>query len=279
MSGSGPKRGLDWMTIIGGIGGTGAILVANKVEGGTVMQLVAPGAFLIVIVGTAMATLLQFTTSEVRKSLNDTRDLLQPEVLDLEETVATVMELAKLARRKGMVAIDREVQNLDDEFMKMAMGMAADGIEPKSLKEALEIQKKTIEHRDEVSASFWEAAGGYSPTIGVLGAVIGLMHVMSHLTDPAKLGAGIAVAFVATIYGVGWANLMLLPMAGKLHRQLHDRLRRLEIIIQGTYSIASGENPMITEQKLNAYLHGPVADRDQDGGGGGGDQKDSEAAA
>jgi len=182
------------------------------------------------------------------------------------------LELAKLARRKGMVAIDREVQTIDDDFMKLAMGMAADGIEPKALKEALAIKRGTIKHEDMVASHFWEACGGYTPTIGVLGAVLGLMHVMAHLDDPAKLGAGIAVAFVATVYGVGAANLLLLPMGGKMHSRVANKLRRLDVIIEGTVSIASGENPMITEQKLNAYLSHHVSERE-----GGGDN--NEAAA
>lgn len=274
MSSSGRPRSIDMTTIIGGIGGTGAIVVAHVVEGGAVAQLIQPGAFLIVAVGTIFAAVLHFTGAELRKALNDTRDLLQPESVDMEGTVETVLELAKLARRKGMVAIDREVQNLDDEFMKLAMGMAADGIEPKALKEALETKKDTIQHEDMIASNFWEQLGGYAPTIGVLGAVLGLMHVMAHLDDPAKLGKGIAVAFVATVYGVGGANLLLLPMGGKLHSRVHERLRRLEVIIQGTVSIASGENPMITEQKLNAYLHAPLTERE----GADQDNKDSEAA-
>jgi len=270
--GGGTERSLDLMTIIGGIGGTGVICAAHIVEGGYIGQLLQPGAFMIVMLGSMGAVMLHFSGDEIKKSLNDSRELLQPEVVDMEGTVTTVLELAKLARRKGMVAIDREVQGIDDEFMKLAMGMASDGIEPKALKEALHIKRTTIEHEDMIGSHFWEAAGGYTPTVGVLGAVMGLMHVMAHLDDPAKLGAGIAVAFVATIYGVGAANLLFLPMGGKMHSRVHAKLRRLDVIIEGTVSIASGENPMITEQKLNAYLHHPLGGRDGDAG-------DREAAA
>jgi len=260
--GGGSERSLDWMTIIGGIGGTAVICAAHIVEGGYMMQLMQPGAFMIVMLGSMGAVMLHFSWDETKKALNDSRELLQPEIVDMEGTVATVLELAKLARRKGMVAIDREVQTIDDDFMKLAMGMAADGIEPKALKEALAIKRSTIEHEDMIGAHYWEACGGYTPTVGVLGAVLGLMHVMAHLDDPAKLGAGIAVAFVATVYGVGAANLLFLPMGGKMHNRVHAKLRRLDVIIEGTISIASGENPMITEQKLNAYLHHAPTERE-----------------
>ena len=170
----GVERGLDMMTLIGGVGGVGVISVAHVVEGGYIGQLLQPGAFLIVIMGSLFAAMTHFSSAEIKKSLNDSRELLQPEVVDMEGTVATVLELAKLARRKGMVAIDREVQTIDDDFMKLAMGMAADGIEPKALKEALAIKRGTIKHEDMVASHFWEACGGYTPTIGVLGAVLGL---------------------------------------------------------------------------------------------------------
>ena len=253
--GGGAERSLDMMSIIGGIGGTAVICAAHVVEGGYMMQLMQPGAFMIVMLGSLASVMLAFTTEDIKKALNDSRELIQPEVIDMEGTVNTVLELAKLARRKGMVAIDREVQQIDDDFLKLAMGMASDGIEPKALKEALTIKRGTIAHEDMICSHFWEAFGGYTPTIGVLGAVLGLMHVMAHLDDPAKLGAGIAVAFVATVYGVGAANLLFLPMGQKMHMLVDNKLRRLDVIIEGTVSIASGENPMITEQKLAAYLH------------------------
>jgi len=276
MSGGKKDRALDMMTLVGGIGGTGAICVAHVVEGGYMSQLLQPGAFLIVFIGTLMCVVLQFSGADMRVALNDSLELLMPQVVDLEATVEQIMELAKLARRKGMVAIDREVQGLDDPFLKQAMGMAADGIEPKALRESLERRKDTLSHEAHLAGHYWTALGGFAPTIGVLGAVLGLMHVMAHLDDPNKLGAGIAVAFVATVYGVGGANLLFLPMGGKLAMRADNRMKRLEVIIEGTCSIASGENPMITEQKLNAFLHSHGgAEKGADGGGG----KGAEAAA
>ena len=180
--------------------------------------------------------------------------IVRPPVVDLQGTMDTILELAKLSRRQGLLALDREAQKIDDPFLKKALILTVDGIEPKQLAHALQSQTKSIYDYEITSSKFWEAGGGYSPTIGVLGAVLGLIHVMGHITEPEKLGAGIAVAFVATLYGVGVANLFLLPFGARLKSIVLERMRRYEMIIEGVAAIAASENPMVIKERLAAYL-------------------------
>ena len=254
-----------------------SIIGTHLFEGGYMSQIIQPSAALIVLGGSVACGLNQFPSRGLRLAMADMILLLRPDVIDVDKTAAELMELAKLARRKGMVAIDREAQKLEDPFMQRAMRMTADGVEPKALREALEFQVDTLKHEEMNGAELLEAMGGYAPTIGVLGAVLGLIHVMGYLTQPEKLGGGIAVAFVATLYGVGFANLFFLPMGAKLSNLAKARMRKREMVIEGAVSIAAGENPMVTEQKLASFSHDVAhAGGDKKGGGEAGDA--SEAA-
>lgn len=248
------ERGIDVAAILGTGLAALSIVGGHLFEGGHMNQIVQPTAALIVFGGTCAGILVQFSWEAFIKAGTDTRDILQPPKQDLRGTMDTILELAKLARRQGLVAIDREANKIDDPFLQRALRLTADGIEPKALKEALRMQVRNVKRENLTSSKIYEAAGGYSPTVGVLGAVMGLIHVMGHITEPEKLGAGIAVAFVATLYGVGVANLFLLPIGGKLKTLLDERLLRMELIIEGTCAIAASENPLIVEQKLSAYL-------------------------
>lgn len=248
------ERGFDIAAVLGTGLAALSIVGGHLFEGGYMYQIVQPTAALIVFGGTVAGILVQFSWEAFIQAGKDTRDILQPPKQDLRETMDTILELAKLARRQGLVAIDREAQKIADPFLQRALRLTADGIEPKALRQALQMQIKNVKSERITSSKIYEAGGGYSPTIGVLGAVMGLIHVMGHLTEPDKLGAGIAVAFVATLYGVGVANLFLLPIAGKLKTLLEKRVKRMELIIEGAAAIAASENPLIVEQKLTTYL-------------------------
>ena len=247
-------RGFDVAGVLGiGLAAV-AIVGGHLFEGGHIDQLVQPTAALIVFGGTCAGCLVEFSWSEFTRAVKATRDVFQPPQSNMREAMDKIVELSKLARRQGLVAIDREAQKIENPFMQKALRMVADGIEPKQLKSALHKQVHNLEQEEARIPAIYLAAGGYSPTIGVLGAVMGLIHVMGNISDPSKLGAGIAVAFVATLYGVGVANLVLLPMGGKLKAQLKGRIHFMELIIEGAASIAASENPLIVEQKLSAYL-------------------------
>jgi chemotaxis protein MotA len=227
-----------------------------------------------VIGGSVSATLVRFTFPQVRRALNDFVYYLNPVMPDTAGTVQQLIELAKLARRQGLVAIDRELEKIPDPFMKTAMRLAADGVDAKAIESALSVKIKREKDEIATSAAFYEQAGGFAPTIGVLGAVLGLIHVMGNITNPDALGAGIAVAFVATLYGVGVANLFFLPMGGKIKMRAIEHAHHLELIMEGAVSIAAGENPLVTEQKLMAWVHD-----DHGAPAKGGEKKPGEAAA
>jgi chemotaxis protein MotA len=248
------ERGLHVAGLLGVVLAGISIVGGHLFEGGHMYQLTQPTAALIVFGGTAAGVLLEFSWPQFLKALKACRDVFQPPESNLREAMDKIIELSKLARRQGLVAIDREAQKIDNPFMQKALRMVADGIEPKQLKAALHKQVHNLEKEEASTPAIYAAAGGYSPTIGVLGAVMGLIHVMGNLSDPSKLGAGIAVAFVATLYGVGVANLFLLPMAGRLKAQLKERVHLMELVIEGAAAIAASENPLIVEQKLSAFL-------------------------
>jgi chemotaxis protein MotA len=159
-----------------------------------------------------------------------------------------------VSRREGLLALDPIVNELKDEFTRKGLQLVVDGAEPDRLREVMEVEISTYEQEMKLSARIWEAAGGYSPTIGILGAVMGLIQVMENLSDPSKLGAGIAVAFVATIYGVGLANLVYLPMANKLKAHINRLIVQREMIVDGLVGIANGDNPRIIESRLRGYI-------------------------
>jgi chemotaxis protein MotA len=161
---------------------------------------------------------------------------------------------SQVSRREGLLALEGVMTQLKDDFAKKGLQLLVDGAEPERLREVLEVQISTYEEEMRQSARIWEAAGGYSPTIGILGAVMGLIHVMENLSDPSKLGAGIAVAFVATIYGVGLANLVFLPMANKLKANINRLVVQREMIVDGLVGIANGDNPRIIESRLQGYI-------------------------
>jgi len=268
-------RGLDIAAVLG----TGLALLSivggHLFEGGHMNQLIQPTAALIVFGGTCAGILVEFSWPQFMKAVKAGRDVVNPTKTDSRETLDKIIELSKLARRQGLVAIDREAQKIDNPFMQKALRMVADGIEPKALKAALDKQIHNLKKEEITSSKIYLAAGGYSPTIGVLGAVMGLIHVMGNISDPTKLGAGIAVAFVATLYGVGAANLFLLPMGGKLGAQLNHKMHHMEMIIEGACAIAASENPLIVEQRLAAYLSSQEQaemDAAEATGGGGGQQ-------
>ncbi len=198
--------------------------------------------------------------------------VFKPEAINVTETINLFVNLAKKARRDGLVAIEKDVQGVTDPYVKRALELAVDGTESKALRSTLEIELSRAEEHGEGPVKVLEAAGGYSPTIGILGAVLGLIHVMENLDDPTKLGPGIATAFVATIYGVGLANLFFLPMSGKLKLRHKEQMTRMELVVEGVCSIAEGEHPRLIEKKLNAFA-------DQHHGGAGGEEAGSAAEA
>jgi len=231
-----------------------AILGGQLLEGGNLGSLVQLAAFLIVIGGTLAAVMVQSPMSVFLEGVRLAKWVVVPPAFDADRIIAQVGQWASEARRDGMLALENQLAGVDDPYTRNGLQMLVDGFEPERIREALEVETVAWEERHRAAAKVWEAAGGYAPTVGILGAVLGLIHVMENLSDPNKLGGGIAVAFVATVYGVGSANLLFLPIAQKLKTLIARQVRRREIVADGLLGIANGENPKVIEGRLEGYL-------------------------
>jgi chemotaxis protein MotA len=245
---------MDKISVLGLVVGLIAILGGQVLEGGHIASLVQPTAFLIVFGGTMGAVMLQSPYATFVRGLRMVAWVWAPPPVDYRGVIRQIIEWSQLARREGLLALENTMSRQRDEFARKGLQLLVDGAEPERLREVLEVDIGTYERELKMSARIWEAAGGYSPTIGILGAVLGLIHVMENLSDPSKLGEGIAVAFVATIYGVGFANLIFLPMSNKLRAHIDRMVSRREMIIDGLVGIANGDNPHIIEGRLQGYI-------------------------
>jgi chemotaxis protein MotA len=250
-----PKKSRwDLATVLGlGLALLG-VLGGQALEGGKVQSIIQTTAALIVLGGTFGACLVQFPLSVTLNGFKAVlRVFLEPKINN-KLVIQEIIRLANKARKEGVISLESDTENINDLFLKKALTMAMDGVEPKVLRETMELEISNLEEEGEQPIKFWQAAGGYSPTMGILGAVLGLIHVMENLADPSRLGAGIAVAFVATVYGIGLANLAYLPIAGKLRLRAKASLVGKEIMLVGVISILEGENPRLIEDKLRSYL-------------------------
>jgi chemotaxis protein MotA len=246
---------IDVISIVGLMLSMFAILGGQYLEGGHVGSLIQVTAFLIVMGGTFGACMLQFTLPVFLDGVKMLRWVILPPTVSLEEVIDQVIGWGQAARRGGLLSLEPLMAEIDDPFTRKGLQLLVDGAEPEKLREAMEVDMYAYEEHHRMAAKVWESAGGYAPTIGILGAVMGLIHVMENLSDPSKLGGGIAVAFVATIYGVGSANLLFLPIANKLKALVAKEMVKREMVVEGLVGIANGENPRIIETKLRGYIN------------------------
>ncbi len=242
------------LTLVGLLLGFGALIGGNLLEGGTFQSLVNGPAALIVFGGTLGAAMLQTPGRTLSRAFRMIIWVLIPPKYVFKTGVNRIVRWANAARKEGLLGLEAIAETEKDLFARKGLQMLVDGSEPDAIRHVLEADLYVSEQRDHDAIKFYESMGGYSPTIGIIGAVIGLIHVMRNLADPAELGPGIAVAFVATIYGVAFANLLLIPVSNKLKMCLHDQLQFKELLIEGIISIADGENPRAIQVKLNGYL-------------------------
>ena len=245
---------MDKISIIAVIGGLTAILAGQALEGGHIGSLVQVTAFMIVIGGTASAVMLQSTPKQFLTGLRMAGWVFRPPLHDGEKLIRDMVGWSQAARRGGLLALETFVNAQKDPFTKKGLQMLVDGADPQILRDVMETEIDVFEHSRKQAARIWESAGGYAPTMGILGAVLGLIHVMENLSDPSKLGGGIAVAFVATIYGVGIANLFFLPVATKLKNLIAAEVSMKELTVEGLIAISNGENPRIIEARLRSFL-------------------------
>ncbi len=245
---------MDKISLAGLIIGLVAIVGGQVLEGGHVASLVQPTALLIVGGGTLGAVMLQSPMKTFRLGFSMAKWVWFPPAIDYAKLIQQVANWSQVSRREGLLALEGFIGPMKDDFAKKGLQLLVDGVEPERIREVMEVQIDTFEDELRQGAKVWEAAGGYSPTIGIIGAVMGLIHVMENLSEPSKLGAGIAVAFVATIYGVGLANLVYLPMANKLKAQVARHVKYREMLVDGLIGIANGDNPRIIENRLRGYI-------------------------
>ena len=234
--------------------GLTAILAGQALEGGNIGSLMQLTAFMIVIGGTVSAVMLQSTPKQFVAGVRMLKWIFQPPALDHDKMIREIINWSQTARKGGLLALEGYINLQKDPFIKKALQMLVDGAEPDTLRSVMDVEISMFEHARKQAARIWESAGGYAPTMGILGAVLGLIHVMENLSDPSKLGAGIAVAFVATVYGVGSANLLFLPIASKLKHLVASEVALKELVVEGLVSIANGENPRIIESRLKGFL-------------------------
>lgn len=246
---------IDFLTIFGLIIGVAAILVGQQLEGGKIATLINGPAALIVIGGTVGAVMLQSPTLVFLRAIKMSWWTISTPQFDSEAVIRKIINWSNIARREGLLGLENLEDAEKDPFSKKGLQLLIDGSEPEAIRTIMEVDIHTKEHFDIQAARVYESMGGYSPTIGIIGAVLGLIQVMGNLSDPSKLGGGIAVAFVATIYGVALANLVLLPVANKLKSIVHTDAHNNEMIVEGLVSIAEGENPRNIETKLLGFLH------------------------
>ena len=245
---------MDKLSLVGLLLGIGGILGGQLLEGGELSILFQGAAFLIVFGGTLGAVMLQSPLNVFVTGIQMGRWVFVTPQLSPQKLINQITAWSRLAHKDGMLVLEPQIARSSDSFVKKGLQMLVDGNSAEKIREVLEIDNHTYEQLRFQSARVWESAAGYAPTIGILGAVLGLIHVMQSLGEPSKLGAGIAVAFISTIYGVALANLVFLPMANKLKMLILQQVVMREILVDGLTAIASGENPRFIENKLQGFI-------------------------
>jgi chemotaxis protein MotA len=246
----------DFTTVAGLLLGVGGILLGQRLEGGNPSQIFGVSAAVIVLGGTIGAVLVSTPFATLKRALGRLKDVFLEASLDPEAMIDDVLDFATKARKNGIVSLEMEAAEIPNRFLRKALTLAVDGTDLQEIRKMMELEIIVAEQRAEADAKVFESAGGYSPTIGIIGAVLGLILVMRDLGDMDKVGAGIASAFVATIYGVGFANLFCLPAGAKIKARAHQQTELNELILEGVSGIVEGLNPRILGAKLEAYASG-----------------------
>lgn len=246
---------MDLLSIIGIVLAFVAVIVGSILKGAGLHALVSAAALMIVVVGTFAAILIQTPGGVMKRAFRILPWVFRSPVPHAPGIVARMVEWSQVSRKQGLLGLESMLGDEKDEFMRKGLQLVIDGGEPDAIRGILEVDLQAREGADIRAAKVFEGMGVYAPTLGIIGAVLGLMAVMQNLADPAKLGAGIAAAFTATVYGIGLANLFLLPIASKLKTTALALSHVREMIIEGLIAIAQGDNPRIIESRLQGYLH------------------------
>ena len=261
------KLKLDWMTVLGLLVATVGIVGGLVLEGGAIQDVAQVTAGIIVVGGTLGAVMVNTPGPVLRGAIRRFREVLFAAEVPMTATLDEILLYANKARKSGLVSLEDSIPSIRDPFLSAALTMAVDGCDLSELRSTMELHISIEEHHAEAEAKVFEAAGGYAPTIGIIGAVLGLIQVMKHLEDIKEVGHGIAVAFVATVYGVAIANILFLPAANKMKARIAAETERREMILEGVVGIVEGLNPKLILAKLEAYCRESKRDKSNTGGG------------
>jgi chemotaxis protein MotA len=245
---------MDALSLIGLILGALAVTGGAVLKGAGLKALVSTAAFMVVIIGTVAAICVQTPLDVMKRALALLPWVLKPPRNNGERLIAKLVDWSQIARKQGLLGLESIMEREPDQFLRKGLQLVVDGNEPDNIRRTLEVDMYAREMADGRAARVFEGMGVYAPTLGIIGAVLGLIAVMQNLADPARLGKGIAAAFVATIYGIGLANLLFLPVANKLKTAVQNQANMHEMLIEGLIAIAQGENPRNIEHRLKGYL-------------------------
>jgi chemotaxis protein MotA len=249
---------MDKATWLGLLVGFGGIILGNLLEGGHMSSLMQLTAFIIVISGTMGAVMISSSERDLKTGLQLAKTAFKTEESQIKNRMNEIIECCRMTKKDSLLSLESRIKSIKDPMLQGILRNLIDGVDQETVRDIYETQIQTEEEELLAGARIWADAGGFAPTIGIIGAVLGLIHVMGNLTDTSKLGSGIAVAFVATIYGVSAANLIFIPLGNKLKRNVANVIREKEMVLEGGLLIASDMNPVVLEQKLMAFLNSDV---------------------
>lgn len=249
------KHSFDILSVVGLVLAFVSLMVGAVLKGAGLSSLLSSAAFMIVMVGTLASICMQTPWHVMAHAMRISRWVVQPPALHREDMLRQFVEWSGVARKQGLLGLEPLIEQIADDFLRKGLQLVVDGGEPEEIHAVMEVELEIRESVDLRAAKVFEGMGIYAPTLGIIGAVLGLIAVMQNLADPSKLGHGIAAAFTATIYGIGLANLLFLPMANKLKVAIQSQSQHRAMIIEGLQAIAQGENPRTIETKLQGYLH------------------------
>jgi len=244
----------DIASILGIVVAFGGILGGLILEGGKISDVTQITAAIVVLGGTLGAVMVTSPMSALTSAAKSLKGVFFEDSIQPEAAVEEIIRYATKARKNSIISLENDLDKIEDPFLRKALSLAVDGTDLKELRSMMELELTQSEQRAERSAKVFEAAGGYSPTVGIIGAVMGLIQVMKHLENIDEVGRGIAVSFVATVYGVAIANLFFLPVANKIKARIHEESSTKELMIEGVVSIVEGMNPKLIRVKLEAFV-------------------------
>lgn len=246
---------MDITAVLGILIGLGALIGGYIWDGGHVEALFVPSAALIVIGGTIGAVIVSFPMSQLKQIGKALNMAFKESKTDSSLIIEELVDMATSARREGVLSLEQRALEHPNEFLREGLVMVVDGTDPELTRQILELEMDALEHRHEGWAKMFEAAGGFAPTMGIIGTVMGLIHVLGNLSDPGSLGPAIAIAFSATLYGVATANVIYLPIANKIKTRSKETIAVMELMLEGILALQAGENPQLIKKKLNSFLH------------------------